>query len=85
MSVERLLGPKLRDKPVVVGGVPGQRGVVTSCSYEARALGVRSGMSLTEAVKLAPLPAQSTVAQATSKSRDRWCVHTFAAMESRLL
>lgn len=54
VSVERLLDPKLNGKPVVVGGMPGQRGVVTSSSYEARALGVRSGMSLTEAQRLAP-------------------------------
>jgi DNA polymerase-4 len=54
VSVERLLDPSLNDKPVVVGGMPGQRGVVTSCSYEVRALGVRSGMSLTEAQRLAP-------------------------------
>jgi DNA polymerase IV len=54
VSVERLLNPKLRGKPVVIGGMPGQRGVVTSCSYEVRALGVRSGMSLTEAQRLAP-------------------------------
>jgi DNA polymerase IV len=54
VSVERLLNPQLKGKPVVVGGMPGQRGVVTSCSYEVRALGVRSGMSLTAAYKLAP-------------------------------
>src|SRR5262249_33059504 len=54
VSVERLLDPSLNGKPVVVGGRPGQRGVVTSCSYEVRALGVRSGMSLTEAYALAP-------------------------------
>src|SRR5262245_35679672 len=54
VSVERLLDPSLIGKPVVVGGMPGQRGVVTSASYEVRALGVRSGMSLTEAQKLAP-------------------------------
>jgi DNA polymerase-4 len=54
VSVERLLNPQLIGKPVVVGGMPGQRGVVTSCSYEVRALGVRSGMSLTEAQRLAP-------------------------------
>jgi DNA polymerase-4 len=54
VSVERLLNPRLVGKPVVVGGLPGQRGVVTSCSYEVRALGVRSGMSLTDAAKLAP-------------------------------
>ncbi len=54
VSVERLLNPALEGQPVVVGGLPGQRGVVTSCSYEVRALGVRSGMSLTEARRLAP-------------------------------
>lgn len=54
VSVERLLNPSLVGKPVVIGGMPGQRGVVTSASYEVRALGVRSGMSLTEAAKLAP-------------------------------
>lgn len=54
VSVERLLDPSLEGKPVIVGGVPGQRGVVTACSYEVRALGVRSGMSLTEAGRLAP-------------------------------
>jgi DNA polymerase-4 len=54
VSVERLLDPRLMGKPVVVGGAPGQRGVVTSASYEVRALGVRSGMSLTHAFELAP-------------------------------
>src|SRR5262249_6824917 len=54
VSVERLLDPRLVGQPVVVGGPPGQRGVVTSASYEVRALGVRSGMSLTQAFELAP-------------------------------
>ena len=54
VSVERLLDPRLLGKPVVVGGLPGQRGVVTSASYEVRALGVRSGMSLKHAFELAP-------------------------------
>ena len=54
VSVERILDPSLNGKQVVVGGRPGTRGVVTSCSYEVREVGVRSGMSLTEAGRLAP-------------------------------
>lgn len=54
VSVERLHDPGLVGKPVVVGGLPGQRGVVTAASYEVRAFGVRSGMSLTKAFELAP-------------------------------
>jgi DNA polymerase-4 len=54
VSVERLFDPRLIGKPVVVGALPGQRGVVTSASYEVRALGVRSGMSLKKAFELAP-------------------------------
>src|SRR5580765_4808339 len=54
VSVERVLNPTLEGKPVVVGGKPGSRGVVTAASYEVRRLGVKSGMSLIEAGKLAP-------------------------------
>ncbi len=54
VSVERLLDPRLVGKPVIVGGKKGDRGVVTSCSYEVRPLGVHSGMSLLKAAKLAP-------------------------------
>ena len=54
VSVERILDPSLEEKAVVVGGRPGSRGVVTAASYEVRRLGVKSGMSLVEAGKLAP-------------------------------
>src|SRR5688500_17799895 len=49
VSVERLLDPTLRGRPVVVGEPRNGRGVVHSASYEVRAFGVRSGMSIREA------------------------------------
>jgi DNA polymerase-4 len=51
-SVELRQRPELRGTPVVVGG--SERGVVLSATYEARALGVRSGMSSSQARRLAP-------------------------------
>ena len=54
VSVERLLDPRLEGVPIIVGGRKGSRGVVTSCSYEVRQLGVRSGMPMGEAERLAP-------------------------------
>ncbi|MBS0658987.1 MAG: DNA polymerase IV [Verrucomicrobia bacterium] len=54
VSVERLFDPSLVGRAVVVGGERGGRGVVTSASYEARAFGVRSGMSIRDASALAP-------------------------------
>src|SRR5204863_7468227 len=54
VSVERVLDPSLEGKPVIVGGRPGTRGVVTAASYEVRRLGVKAGMSLIEAGRLAP-------------------------------
>src|ERR1700745_1127235 len=54
VSVELLERPQLRGKPVIVGGGPDQRGVVTSASYEARKFGVHSAMPLRTAGKLCP-------------------------------
>lgn len=54
VSVERLKRPELMGKPVVVGALPGNRGVVTAASYEVREFGVRSGMPVAKAYRLAP-------------------------------
>ena len=53
-SVEQRDHPEFRDRPLVVGGDPDGRGVVASCSYEARAFGVRSAMSTAKAKRLCP-------------------------------
>ncbi len=51
-SVELVTRPELRGKPVIVGG--GQRGVVLSATYEARAMGVHSAMPMSRARRVAP-------------------------------
>jgi DNA polymerase IV len=54
VSVELLERPELRGKPVIVGGRPDQRGVVSAASYEARKFGVHSAMPLATAGRLCP-------------------------------
>ncbi len=54
-SVEQLDHPEYRGRPVIVGGLPGdRRAVVSTASYEARKYGVHSAMPLVTAVKLCP-------------------------------
>lgn len=53
-AVEQLDHPEWRGKPVIVGGDPARRGVVSTCSYEARRFGVRSAMSSARAAQLCP-------------------------------
>ncbi|WP_028505649.1 DNA polymerase IV [Ruminococcus sp. FC2018] len=53
-SVEMRDDPGLRGKPLIIGSLPHERGVVATCSYEARKFGVRSGMNIKEAYRLCP-------------------------------
>ncbi len=53
VSVERLINPALERRPVIVGGM-GERGVVSTCSYEARRFGVHSAQPMRLARQLCP-------------------------------
>jgi len=53
-SIEQRENPAWRGKPVVVGSNPGERGVVATCSYEARQFGIHSAMSSREAGRRCP-------------------------------
>jgi DNA polymerase-4 len=53
-SVEELLNQTLIGLPFAVGGQPGSRSVVSTCSYAARAFGVRSAMPVDQAIRLCP-------------------------------
>ena len=51
-AVEESQNPALRGRPFAVGGKPNERGVVASCSYAARRLGIRSAMPMSKAIRL---------------------------------
>ncbi len=53
-SVEQIDHPEYRGKPVIVGAKPGSRGVVSTCSYEARKFGIKSAMPISKAYRLCP-------------------------------
>lgn len=53
VSVERMINPSLKDKPLIVGW-ESERGVVAACSYETRKYGVHSAMPMKKALKLCP-------------------------------
>jgi len=53
-AVEVRDNPDLANKPLIIGALPNERGVVSTCSYEARKFGVRSAMSIKEAYRRCP-------------------------------
>src|SRR5665811_1857283 len=53
-AIEQRDNPALRGRPVIVGAPPDRRGVVSTCSYEARVFGVHSAMPSRTAYKLCP-------------------------------
>lgn len=53
-SIEMRDHPELRDRALVIGALPGERGVVSTCNYRARKFGIRSGMGVREAYALCP-------------------------------
>jgi len=54
VAVEQALNPSLIGKAVIVGGLPEERGVVASASYEARKFGIHSGIPTAQAYRLCP-------------------------------
>jgi DNA polymerase-4 len=53
-SVEQRDNPKLKGKPIIIGGDPDYRGVVSTCSYEARQYGIRAALPTKKALQLCP-------------------------------
>lgn len=53
-AVETRDNPILRGRPLIIGSLPQERGVVSTCSYEARKFGVHSAMNIKDAYRLCP-------------------------------
>jgi DNA polymerase IV len=82
-SVEQLLIPSLRSRPVIVGS-----GCIASCSYEARRFGLRAGMSLSEAKRRCPsvmiLPGQQSIYHCMAEEIWRICRRYVLELETFL-
>ncbi|MBX9733762.1 MAG: DNA polymerase IV, partial [Chitinophagaceae bacterium] len=78
VSVEVLNNPSLKGKAVIVGG-SADRGVVTTCSYEARKFGVRSAMPMKQAMKLCPHAILVRSTRGEYSRYSRWVTDIIAA------
>ncbi len=78
VSVEMLNDPTLKGKAVIVGGSK-DRGVVTTCSYEARKFGVRSAMPMKMAMKLCPHAILVRGTRGEYSRYSRWVTEIIAA------
>ncbi|MBV9989482.1 MAG: DNA polymerase IV [Chitinophagaceae bacterium] len=78
VSVEMLHDPSLRGKAVIVGGSR-ERGVVTTCSYEARKFGVRSAMPMKTAMRLCPHAILVRGTRGEYSRYSRWVTEIIAA------
>lgn len=77
VSVEVLNNPSLKGKPVIVGG--GERGVVSTCSYEARKYGVHSAMPMKTALRLCPHAIVTSSGRGEYSRYSRWVTDIIAA------
>ena len=81
-AVESRDNPDLAGRPLIIGGLPDEpRGVVSTCSYEARRFGVRSAMSIKEAYKRCPdaiymRPDIAKYARISKELHEIWCTYT---------
>ncbi|MEN9685163.1 MAG: polymerase, partial [Bacteroidota bacterium] len=78
VSVAMLNDPSLKGKAVIVGGSP-ERGVVTTCSYEARKFGVKSAMPMKTAMKLCPHAILVRGTRSEYSRYSRWVTDIIAA------
>jgi DNA polymerase-4 len=86
-AVEEYQNPTLRGKPFAVGGKPNERGVVSSCSYAARRLGIRSAMPMTRATRMCGTliiipPHHNLYSEASKKVMDK--LHNLAPLVEQI-
>jgi len=83
-AVEVRDNPDLAGKPLIIGALPHERGVVSTCSYEARKYGVRSAMSIKEAYRRCPHgiymhPSMRKYKAASEQIHEIWSTYTDTA------